>query len=85
MAEATLSDEAIREIAMRCGRGWHRAEKPATAMSFEWQMSRLSNYRRAIAIAPRYVRDRDGINEDTRNAIWAHVCTETDILWKATN
>ena len=83
MSKATLSDYAIREIAMRCGRGWYRAEAPRVALCREWQESRIENYRRVIDIAPRYVRDRDGLSADTRSAIWAHVCTETDLAWKA--
>lgn len=85
MADASLPDSTIREIAMRCGRGWYRADKPRTAGCLEWQSWRIANYHRVVELAPRYVRDRDGLNQDTRNAIWAHVCAETDILWKAAN
>lgn len=79
-----LPDETVRQIAMQCGRGWYREEKPRTALYLEWQMSRLANYRRVIELAPRFIRSSDGMSQDTRNAIWAHVCVETDLLWKAT-
>ena len=83
MGEVLLSDETSREIAMRCGRGWYRADKPLTALIHDWQLSRLANYRRVIAIAPQYIRGRDGMSRETCNAIWAHVCAETDLLWRA--
>lgn len=83
MQSTVLPDSAIVEIAMRCGRGWYRAEKPKPAICVEWQLERLGNYRRVIELAPRYVRDRDGMSQATRDAIWAHVCTETDLAWKA--
>lgn len=82
--QVCLPDETIREIAMQCGRGWTRSEKPKTALYLEWQMSRIASYRRVIEMAPRYIRSRDGMSKEIRDAIWAHVCAETDLLWKAT-
>lgn len=78
-----LPDRTITEIAMRCGRGWFRAQKPQPAESLEWQMSRIENFRRVIERAPQYARGHDGLSRDSRNAMWVHVCMETDLHWKA--
>jgi hypothetical protein len=73
----------VSDIASRCGRGWYFAERPRAADSMEWQMARINNYMRVMDIAPSHIRDRDGMTDRTKAAIWAHVCAETDLRWKA--
>ena len=78
-----IPENTVREIAARCGKGYFYADKPKAAESLGWQLERLSNYCKVMEIAPRYVRDRDGLTDKIRNAIWVHVCVETDLRWKA--
>lgn len=83
MHNSSLRDDTVREIALRCGRGWFYADKPKAAPCLEWQLARLANYNRVMELAPRYVRSMDGITDSIRSAIWIHVCVETDLRWKA--
>lgn len=81
----TLQDYAVREIAARAGRGWYFADKPRAALTKELQEMRLATYKKVLPIAQMYATGAAGLSQRTRDAIWAHVCSECDIRYMANN
>ena len=76
-----LPERTINEIARRHGTGWLFDGHPITpAKDCFGQVSRLKNYELAIERAAPFVRDRNGMDQRRRDAIWRHVCAEVDLM-----
>lgn len=69
-----LPVEVLRDLADTCGRRHWKADKPAPAGTLFVQRSRVENYR----VVSGMIRDRGGMDERTRNSVWASVCQAVD-------